>query len=65
MKLNAEVGGKTQPFVIRLDPKEMARDTSGTRAYSLFLLDLAERLPEGMKPSLSLLLAHLDGESYR
>lgn len=43
----------------------MARDTSGTRAYSLFLLDLAERLPEGMKPSLSLLLAHLDGESYR
>jgi len=50
--------------IARLDPKEMARDTSGTRAYSLFLLDLAERLPEGMKPSLSLLLAHLDGESY-
>ena len=40
------------------------RDTSGTRAYSLFLVELAERLPEAIQPSLSLLIHHLEGESY-
>eukprot|EP00092_Neocalanus_flemingeri_P032797 GFUD01035670.1.p1 GENE.GFUD01035670.1~~GFUD01035670.1.p1 ORF type:complete len:1485 (+),score=509.47 GFUD01035670.1:55-4509(+) len=50
--------------ISRIDTKELARDTSGTRSYSLFLVDLAERLPESMKPSVSLLTAHLDGESY-
>jgi len=50
--------------ISRIDPKELARDTSGTRSYSLFLVDLAERLPEFMKPSISLLTIHLDGESY-
>ena len=41
-----------------------ARDTSGTRSYSLFLVELAERLPDMMKPSLAILSIHLDGESY-
>jgi len=50
--------------ISRIDSKELARDTSGTRSYSLFLVDLAERLPELMKPSISLLTTHLDGESY-
>jgi len=50
--------------ISRIDTKELARDTSGTRSYSLFLVDLAERLPEFMKPSISLLTTHLDGESY-
>jgi len=50
--------------ISRIDTKELARDTSGTRSYSLFLVDLAERLPEYMKPSISLLTTHLDGESY-
>jgi len=50
--------------ISRIDSKELARDTSGTRSYSLFLVDLAERLPEFMKPSISLLTTHLDGESY-
>ena len=48
----------------RLDSRELNRDTSGTRAYSLFLVELAERLPEQMQPSLSLMLHHLEGESY-
>jgi len=50
--------------ISRIDTKELARDTSGTRSYSLFLVDLAERVPEYMKPSISLLTTHLDGESY-
>ena len=41
-----------------------ARDTSGTRSYSSFLVELAERLPDMMKPSLAILSTHLDGESY-
>ena len=50
--------------ITRLDSKELNRDTSGTRSYSLFLIELSERLPEQMKPCVSLLLMHLDGESY-
>ena len=42
----------------------VARDTSGTRSYSSFLVELAERLPDMMKPSLAILSIHLDGESY-
>lgn len=50
--------------ITRLDTKELNRDTSGTRSYSLFLIELSERLPENMKPCVSLLLVHLDNESY-
>ena len=45
--------------ITRLDTKELNRDTSGTRSYSLFLKELSERLPENMKPCVSLLLLHL------
>ena len=34
------------------------------RAYSQFLVELAEKVPEFIRPSVSLLTAHLDGESY-
>ena len=50
--------------ISRIDHRELARDTSGTRSYSLFLVELAERLPDMMKPSLAILSTHLDGESY-
>ena len=50
--------------ITRLDTRELNRDTSGTRSFSQFLIELAERLPESMKPCISLLLLHLDGESY-
>jgi len=34
------------------------------RAYSQFLAELAERIPEYIRPCVSLLTAHLDGDSY-
>lgn len=45
--------------ISRIDSRELSRDTSGTRSYSLFLVELAERLPENMKPSLAILSVHL------
>ncbi|XP_022111340.1 condensin complex subunit 1-like isoform X2 [Acanthaster planci] len=47
-----------------LDPRDLARDNSGTRSYAAFLVELAEKIPGLMLPSISLLLCHLDGESY-
>ncbi len=49
--------------ISQVPPQELTRDTSGTRAYAAFLSDLAERMPDKMKPCLSLLMLHLDGES--
>ncbi len=49
--------------ISQVPPQELQRDTSGTRAYAAFLTDLAERLPEKVRPCLSLLMQHLDGES--
>ncbi len=43
----------------RVDVKEMSRDTSGTRAFSQFLVEVAERLPEQLQPCLVLLMKHL------
>ncbi|XP_046579520.1 LOW QUALITY PROTEIN: condensin complex subunit 1-like [Haliotis rubra] len=48
----------------RIDAQDLSRDTSGTRAYSLFLVELAERVPAVMLPNISVLLCHLDGDSY-
>lgn len=45
-----------------MDMKDLARDTSGTRAYATFLVELAERIPAIMLPSISVLLGLLDGE---
>ncbi|XP_071944380.1 condensin complex subunit 1-like [Antedon mediterranea] len=47
-----------------MDPKDLARDNSGTRSCAAFLVELAERIPAIMLPSMSVLLCHLDGESY-
>ena len=40
----------------------MSRDSSGARAYSLFLVELAEKVPRVMMPNISVLLGLLDGE---
>ncbi|XP_029436445.1 condensin complex subunit 1 [Rhinatrema bivittatum] len=45
-------------------PQELVRETSGVRAYTVFLTELAEKIPSVMLPSISVLLDHLDGESY-
>ena len=48
----------------RVDVKEMNRDTSGTRACSQFLVEVAERLPEQLQPCLTLLMKHLVSNIY-
>ena len=45
-----------------MDSGDLAKDTSGTKAYSDFLVDLASRIPALVVPSVSLLICHLDGE---
>ncbi|XP_059092288.1 condensin complex subunit 1-like isoform X2 [Tigriopus californicus] len=47
----------------QIDPQELQRDTSATRAYATFLTEITEAVPEMMKPCLSLLTLHLDGPS--
>ena len=46
----------------RMDTKELSRDTSATRTYAAFLLELARCVPAVMLPSISVLLVLLDGE---
>ncbi|XP_052761140.1 condensin complex subunit 1-like isoform X1 [Mya arenaria] len=48
----------------RMDGSDLARDSSGTRAYSVFLVEMTEKCPAAVLPNISLLLGHLDGESY-
>ena len=45
-----------------MDPKDLARDTSGTRAYAAFVVEMAERVPNAVLPSISLVMGLLDGE---
>jgi len=46
----------------RIDTKDLTRDTSSTRAYAAFLLELSEKIPAVMMPNISVLLSLLDGE---
>ena len=50
--------------ITRLDVRELSRDTSGTRTFSQFLVEISERIPDQLQPCLSLLQLHLDGDSY-
>ena len=45
-----------------MDAKDLSRDTSGTRAYAAFLVELAEKIPAVMLPSISVIMGLLDGE---
>ncbi|KAI0222052.1 Condensin complex subunit 1 [Lamellibrachia satsuma] len=47
-----------------IDTQDLARDTSGTRAYSVFLMELAERIPALMLPNMCVLATLLDEEPY-
>eukprot|EP00057_Strongylocentrotus_purpuratus_P001456 XP_001199144.2 PREDICTED: condensin complex subunit 1 [Strongylocentrotus purpuratus] len=47
-----------------IDSHDLTRDNSGTRSYASFLVEMAERVPDAMLPCISLILCHLDGESY-
>nr|XP_008117482.1 PREDICTED: condensin complex subunit 1 [Anolis carolinensis] len=45
-------------------PQELARDASGTKGYATFLAEVAEQTPSIVLANMSVLLHHLDGESY-
>lgn len=45
-------------------PDELAKESSGVKAYAAFLAELSEKIPGIMLPSMSVLLDHVDGESY-
>lgn len=44
------------------DSSDLMQDTSGARAYSQFLVEVAERVPELIVPAISSLAVHLEGE---
>merc|ERR1719334_2176770 len=47
-----------------LNGKELARDTKGTKALSFFLKEIADREPKLVLSKISLVVNHLDQESY-
>ena len=46
----------------KMDVKDMAKETSSMRNYSQFLIEVAEKCPQVLMPSLSLLATFLDQE---
>ena len=51
-----ELGGK--------DPRDLAVDSSGTRSFATFLVELSHLVPDCVLLCVSVLLPHLNGESY-
>uniref|UniRef100_A0ABM5FR67 Condensin complex subunit 1 n=1 Tax=Pogona vitticeps TaxID=103695 RepID=A0ABM5FR67_9SAUR len=45
-------------------PQDLARDASGMKGYAAFLTELAEQMPAVVLANMSVLVHHLDGESY-
>ncbi|XP_068258581.1 condensin complex subunit 1 isoform X1 [Nyctibius grandis] len=45
-------------------PRDLARDASGIKGYATFITELAEQIPALVLSNMSVLLHHLDGESY-
>ncbi|RXM36742.1 Condensin complex subunit 1 [Acipenser ruthenus] len=56
--------GEVMREIGQKSPEELSREGSGVRAYAAFLTELAACIPAAMLPSISVLLDHLDGESY-
>ncbi|KAK2516781.1 Ncapd2 [Columba guinea] len=44
--------------------QDSTRDVSGMKGYAIFISELAEQIPALMLSNISVLLCHLDGESY-
>ncbi|KAJ8392888.1 hypothetical protein AAFF_G00070920 [Aldrovandia affinis] len=44
--------------------EELSREGSGVKAFSCFLSELSTLVPDTMIPNISVLLTHLEGESY-
>ncbi|XP_059694143.1 condensin complex subunit 1 isoform X2 [Haemorhous mexicanus] len=45
-------------------PQDLAREASGVKGYATFISELAEQIPALVLSNISVLLPHLDGESY-
>ena len=45
-----------------MDPGDLAADTSGTRSYAAFIVEVAQSVPSAVVPSVRHLLPHLNGE---
>ena len=48
-----------------MDSTDLSRDVSGTRSFSQFVVELADRQASLVLPNISLLLSHLDGDVSR
>lgn len=46
------------------DPRDLANDSSGTRSFASFLVELCHLSPDCVLLCVSVLLPHLNGESY-
>ncbi|KAK3726740.1 hypothetical protein QZH41_008305, partial [Actinostola sp. cb2023] len=47
-----------------MNPSDLSKDSSGTRAFADFIVDLTSRIPSIVLTNISMLMCHLDGESY-
>ncbi|NXV72163.1 CND1 protein, partial [Atlantisia rogersi] len=45
-------------------PQDLVRDASGIKGFATFITDLAEQIPALVLSHMSVILCHLDGESY-
>ncbi|XP_061861785.1 condensin complex subunit 1 [Colius striatus] len=45
-------------------PQDVTRDASGMKGYATFITELSEQIPALVLSNMSVLLRHLDGESY-
>lgn len=50
--------------ITEADGDQLAADTSGTRSLNMFLVQVAESIPETIIPAIDLLVHHLGGDSY-
>ncbi|XP_074654081.1 condensin complex subunit 1-like isoform X2 [Tubulanus polymorphus] len=56
--------GEIMREIGRMDARDLVRDNTATHAFSLFLTELAEKIPHVMLPNLSVLVHFLDDEPY-
>ena len=47
------------------DPRDLSLDTSGTRCFAAFLVEVTQLVPGAVLPTISVLLPHLSGEVRR
>lgn len=64
VKGNPDVVAGVLREIGRMDSALISRDTAAAKSISAFVTELATREPDAVLSGLSLLLSHLDGESY-